>query len=67
MSEGFILVGGIVWAFVIITTVGYSSVLLGAKKWQAGTVGYACALFVATLGVLAIQNAPYIAQTWVWN
>lgn len=62
-----ILVGGVAWVFVIITLAGYSSVLLGAKRWQAGAVGFTCTAMIIALGVVAIMNAPYIAQTWVWN
>ena len=67
MSDVLILVGGVGWVFTILVMLGYSSVLFGAKKWEAGLVGFACTIFVVTLGVLAIGNAPYIAQTWVWN
>lgn len=64
MSETLILVGGIAWALIVITTVGYSSVLLGAKRWEAGLVGFACSVMLVVLGVVVIQNAPYIAQSW---
>lgn len=64
MSETLILVGGIAWALIVITTVGYSSVLLGAKRWEAGLVGFACSVMLVVLGVVVIQNAPYIAQAW---
>lgn len=66
MSETLILVGGIAWALIVITTVGYSSVLLGAKRWEAGLVGFACSVMLVVLGVVVIQNAPYIAQAW-WS
>ena len=67
MSEFLVLVGGIAWVFIVMTLAGYSSVLVVAKRWEAGIVGFACTIMIIALGVLAIIYAPYIAQTWVWD
>lgn len=66
MSQALILTGGVLWIVVILTMAGYSSVLAGSRNWRAATAGYVCTLFVLLLGVMAIENARYWAQTWVW-